>query len=391
DSSLVAILESLDQFKLASGLGINVAKSCLFLDGNNLNLISQIASAHNLSHGALPVRYLGVPLLPHKLNASDYQPLLDKMIGHFRATGGWVWRRLTKLRSLARPFIFCDVVSGRVALFWHDNWTGVGPLISIIGAAGPRVTGINLQSFVCQASSDGNWSIPRGRHPLIQLLRACLQSHYPPTLDIGDDIYLWKTSHAQTQGSFSSAKTWRHLHPTGPSVPWLSQVWFKEKIPKHAFLAWLTVKDRLTTRDRLRSWNLHVPSSCLLCLNGDESRDHLFFSCNYSKVLWLDFFASMSPPAFTDFTTMLAWIKRPTTNRKLNVVCKLVFHALLYNIWIERNNRIHSASFRFVVQLRKHIQVLLRSKLAALDRAVTRSNTIPTHETFLSLWFDRFQ
>lgn len=347
ESSLLAILDVLDQFKLTSGLSINLAKSCLFLDGNNFDLTSQISSRHNLSHGSLPVRYLGVPLQPSKLTASDYQPLLDKVKGRisswtnrhlsfagrlqllqsvinstinfwasifvlpnkclsdlehicsaflwngaantargakvsweivctpkisgglglkslifwnqifglkliwllfsqagslwvswvkkhlirdrcfwnadFSTTGSWIWRRLVKLRVLARPFVFCSILSGRTALFWHDNWTSLGPLIDIVGEAGPRVTGIALLSSVSEAVSNDEWSIPRGRHPLVLLLRSCLYDQIPPlSTEFGSDSYQWKISADQANGLFSSSKTWIHLHPPGPPVHWLS-------------------------------------------------------------------------------------------------------------------------------------------------------------------------
>lgn len=159
--------------------------------------------------------------------------------------------------------------------------------------------------MVADAANVGSWLLPRGRHPLVILLRSYLTSHDPPTTAIGDDIFLWKTSPHQSHGNFSSARTWNHLHPAGPTVLWYSQIWFKERIPKLAFMAWLTVKDRLTTSDRLISWNILVPASCLLCLNGDESRDHLFFHCNFSKALLLDIYSQFIPLPSTSFSHLL--------------------------------------------------------------------------------------
>ncbi|KAL9830473.1 putative reverse transcriptase zinc-binding domain-containing protein [Arabidopsis thaliana] len=296
----------------------------------------------------------------------------------FRFTGSWIWRRLAKLRSIARTFIFCSVVSG--------------PLIDVVGVAGPRVTGIGVLAVVADAANVGSWLLPRGRHPLVILLRSYLTSHDPPTTAIGDDIFLWKTSPDQSHGNFSSARTWNHLHPAGPTVPWYSQIWFKERILKLAFMAWLTVKDRLTTSDRLISWNILVPASCLLCLNGDESRDHLFFHCNFSKALLLDIYSQFIPLPSTSFSHLLIWIKNPTTNRKLNSICKLVFHALVYNIWRKRNSRLHSTSRKSETQVKREIHLLLRRKLASLDIAASPSlSAASSHETYLSLWFGNFQ
>ena len=55
---------------------------------------------------------------------------------------------------------------------------------------------------------------------------------------------------------------------------------YKENItqqPKHSFCAWLAIRDRLSTRDRLSRWDRSIPLSCLLCGGNYESRDHLFF------------------------------------------------------------------------------------------------------------------
>lgn len=36
-----------------------------------------------------------------------------------------------KLRPLARPYLSCQITSGRNAFFCHDDWTGLGPLMDI--------------------------------------------------------------------------------------------------------------------------------------------------------------------------------------------------------------------------------------------------------------------
>ncbi|KAL1198750.1 hypothetical protein V5N11_003011 [Cardamine amara subsp. amara] len=65
--SLEFIMHCLDQFYIASGLKLNIKKSYLFLDGNNHQLTQSLAQRYGLSHGSLPVCYLGLPLLAHKL------------------------------------------------------------------------------------------------------------------------------------------------------------------------------------------------------------------------------------------------------------------------------------------------------------------------------------
>lgn len=75
----------------------------------------------------------------------------------FDNIGSSLWRRLMNLRPLARPFVHCHVNSGTEALFWHDNWTGLGPLIDLAGANGPQVLGLNTFATVSAAISGDSW------------------------------------------------------------------------------------------------------------------------------------------------------------------------------------------------------------------------------------------
>lgn len=50
-----------------------------FVNGNDQHSASSLATELDLVQGSLPVKYLGVPLMPHKLWSQDYQPLVDKI------------------------------------------------------------------------------------------------------------------------------------------------------------------------------------------------------------------------------------------------------------------------------------------------------------------------
>lgn len=90
--SLEGIIQVLHDFYVASGLSVNLRKSFLFLDGNNMQQTTSLASHFGFTVGSLPVRYLGLPLLPHKLKPSDYQSLLDKIT---KRISSWVVRHLS--------------------------------------------------------------------------------------------------------------------------------------------------------------------------------------------------------------------------------------------------------------------------------------------------------
>lgn len=522
-NSLGGILQVLTEFEKTSGLAMNLKKSCLFLDGNKVDTARQLASAFRLVHGSLPVRYLGLPLMSHKLRPQDYQPLIDKVRSRIcswtarqlsfagrlqliqsvlfslinfwassfllpkscldtleklcnsflwngspetargakvswesvcspknsgglglrrledmnqvfglkliwllfaskgslwvawiekniirgrlfwayplQLSGSWIWRRLMKLRELARPHLFCKINSGSSALFWHDDWTNLGPLIDLTGANGPRVTGIDKMATVSQVCLNGSWSLSPGRHPILRLLRDCLPPEIPSSLNQDSDVFFWRNSPNTPPGEFSSSETWNSIHPPSPEIPWTQSVWFKDRIPKHAFILWIVMKDRLITRDRLRSWGLNVPSNCLLCDSSPETKIHLFTECAYSLEVWDSFFNHQDLPLPNSLDEIVLWCKSPTTNVKVNTICLLLVQAIVYCLWRERNSRIHTTITKPSNAITKEIQVLLRAKLFGLDRASNQIRFVPptdassssTNGSFLQNWFRYFQ
>lgn len=156
-------------------------------------------------------------------------------------SGSWIWRKLCKLRSLARPFLVCEAGSGTTLSFWLDNWTGLGPLINLSGLIGPQIVGLPLYSVVRDGIRDNNWwiSVSRSRNPIISLIKSILPDVGPMIDCEEDDVYLWKLDHLPPSTNFSSPKTWQALNPLGPSVSWHNSIWFKDRIPKHAFICWV--------------------------------------------------------------------------------------------------------------------------------------------------------
>ncbi|KAL0671663.1 hypothetical protein Bca4012_034367 [Brassica carinata] len=350
-------------FQSKSGLALNIRKTCVFVDGDE-TASTTLASDFGLVRGSLPVRYLGLPLSPHKLKKQDYQPLIDRIklrvsswstrrlsfagrlqllnsviyniinfwgsvfplpkvcldsleqiCNAFLWTGApssargakvsWVsvctskearglrlrrlrdqnmiWKSLMAYRDTARQFITCTVMSGRNALFWLDDWTWMGSLLHLTGPTGPQVSGISITASVFEALTEGRWTTSRNRHPTLSLLRSCMPSLLPSLDSEEPDFFLWRNSPHDPPDIFSASKVWNFLKPIETLVPWFSLVWFKQKIPKHVFIAWLTFRDRLATRDHLSTWGIQVSPDCMLCGDENETRNHLFFDCCFSR------------------------------------------------------------------------------------------------------------
>ncbi|CAA7053053.1 unnamed protein product [Microthlaspi erraticum] len=76
--SVEGIVKVLDEFARFSGLRISMEKSTLYLAGA---VKQEMATRFAFDSGQLPVRYLGLPLLTKRMSTSDYQPLLEKIMG----------------------------------------------------------------------------------------------------------------------------------------------------------------------------------------------------------------------------------------------------------------------------------------------------------------------
>ncbi|KAG2302502.1 hypothetical protein Bca52824_031153 [Brassica carinata] len=138
----------------------------------------------------------------------------------------------------------------------------------------------------------------RSRGPTLLILRENLPPQLPLFNSPDPDVYIWRNNPQDPLSSFSISKVWNYLHPKPAPLPCFAAVWFKQRIPKHAFITWLSFRGRLATRDRLRSWGIQVPQECLLCGVAPENRDHMFLGCVYSQEVWKSFFhrTRLRPP-----------------------------------------------------------------------------------------------
>ncbi|KAL9308684.1 putative RNA-directed DNA polymerase [Arabidopsis thaliana] len=302
----------------------------------------------------------------------------------------WIWRRLCKLREVARPFVVCDVGSGVTAKFWHDNWTGHGPLIDLVGPLGPQTVGLPIDAVVTDALRNRSWWIEssRSRSPIINQLRNLLPVAEGLIDCQHDDSFIWKMDLHAPSNIFSAAKTWLALHPQNHIVPWYKAVWFKNHVPKHAFICWVVAWNRLHTRDRLRSWGLSIPTVCLLCNSHDESRAHLFFECPFCGAVWRFFTgrANLFPPA--QLMYCLIWLLNPSRDKNTTLIIRLAFQASVYAIWRERNLCLHTGVARVFDSVLKDIQLTIRARLDPISR-ITELH--PSAPSVLRTWFSLFQ
>ena len=155
-------------------------------------------------------------------------------------------------------------------------------------------------------------------------------------------------------------------------------MWFKNAVPKHLFLLWVAVQQKLTTQDRLHRFGIHGPNRCSLCLRNNEDHNHLFFECSYTKALWWDVCDRCDIPRITKvWDEWILWAT-VTWHAKsfVNFSRKLGFAATVYYIWQEWNARIFAGLSRTSNLVFDQIECIIRDKIDFMSNVLQTDENI---------------
>nr|XP_043612547.1 uncharacterized protein LOC122584450 [Erigeron canadensis] len=143
-------------------------------------------------------------------------------------------------------------------------------------------------------------------------------------------------------------------------------------IPKHAFLLWMVLKNKLKTHDGLKPWDVGGATNlnlvcCSLCKTGQDSHAHIFFRCTYSATVWSlvkDMAGLGHVLNIEDTTDYLIPISKGKSTK--SVIGRLVLATTVYFLWQERNNRMFTNNMRPPKRLKEHIVNTVRMRLASI-------------------------
>ncbi|KAL2896507.1 LINE-1 reverse transcriptase-like protein [Bienertia sinuspersici] len=125
---------------------------------------------------------------------------------------------------------------------------------------------------------------------------------------------------------------------------WEVIVWSKLAIPKHKFIAWLCMRNRLMTKPRLMKLGVIDDDQCLNCASAAQTQAHLFGECAYvcqcvqEIKRWLQISTSHD-----SIPKLMLWAsRRRGLSKTRRSVIGAAFKALLYGVWGERNGALWS-------------------------------------------------
>ncbi|KAM6589991.1 uncharacterized protein LOC133036856 [Cannabis sativa] len=158
---------------------------------------------------------------------------------------------------------------------------------------------------------------------------------------------------------------------------WCNEVWARLNTPKHSGIFWLTMLNRLKTKDRLVKMGIKVQETCCLCDEYKENVQHLFFECKTTSY-WLDEIKSWLgwKARATNIQQFVRWIEKAKVSKFKKQVFSTAVAALVYSSWKARNQLIwqqEQINQKQVVcdikwSLRTRINVVLPKKISNVDK-----------------------
>lgn len=197
-----------------------------------------------------------------------------------------------------------------------------------------------------------------------------------------DDVDLWRWD-SEYKPKFSTQETWRMTRRSAVHCSWAQGIWFSQATPKFSFMAWLATLNRLSTLDRVSRWDQNLDTACILCKNAPETRNHLFFQCSFSSMIWEQLAKGILCSSYTeDWDELVEVISSATMEKKKLFCLRYAFQAVLYAVWRERNRRKHGESAMPSQVLIRLTDKAVRNKLSLLQ-----SKGVKGFNGSLQLWF----
>ncbi|KAF8093785.1 hypothetical protein N665_0378s0015 [Sinapis alba] len=290
-----------------------------------------------------------------------------------------MWRKLLKCRDKAKVFHRMDVKNGRSTSFWHDAWSDMGRLCDVVGPRGCIDMGIRATASLASVFNRRKWN---HRVDVFNQIEAVVEAQRLKLVET-EDIALWKQKEGTYKHMFNTKRTWTLIRQAAPIVDWHTGVWFQHATPKYAFCTWLALHNKLTTGDRMVTWNSNIDPACIFCQHGIESRNHLFFECPYTNAIWTTLTRGLQGQHFTtDWDRIIHLLESNALECKTRFLIRYVFQTSLHSIWRERNERRHGSSPMHSASLVKFIDRHVKNKCSSVSALGSQKT-----EGLLQLWF----
>ena len=296
----------------------------------------------------------------------------------------WFWKCLLNLRDWVSKNIRYQIGDGITINVWNDTWNSDLKLSSFISKKEIFYAGFQDTTNLADVIDEYGWKWPNQwvvKYPVLQNLEV-------PALNTNPDKAIWVDKNGNAK-KYATSIVWKDVRDDGNGVNWKNLVWYSHSIPKHAFILWLAVKQKLCTQDKLQKWYPNRQFECSLCKNEMDTHDHLFFKCDYAKMIW-EKICKMAEIQDTGNSWEETVNKMSSYNNNRSVwviIKKICLAATVYFIWHERNGRLFSNVNRSAEALFSIICDEIRAKLVSIK--VRINSNVHKAEDVWNIKFDK--
>ncbi|KAF7837231.1 uncharacterized protein G2W53_005713 [Senna tora] len=229
------------------------------------------------------------------------------------------------------------VMNDNNTLFWTDNWTGLGPLTSII--QGPLNRNDHLMVVNQVALDLGKWDWERISFNLPLTIQHILNAIPCLKNSLTQDKKIWSLNSEgiiDLQSAYLlSLRSKETQAPQPASNKW---IWKLHCHARQKVFIWALFFNAIPNRVNLKRRGLSVPITCPLC-NGDvESLNHLFRDCAPVREVWRLTKSNTDLDRDHEFQP---WLKQTVTNHSqahLDIPSGTLAVFTIWHIWKARNN-----------------------------------------------------
>lgn len=146
--------------------------------------------------------------------------------------------------------------------------------------------------------------------------------------------------------SFSVKSFYNFLNDGGLRCPVAKFFWRNFCPRKINLFNWLAWKNRILTLENLaiRRCNNLPTATCVLCHSATETIDHLFLQCPFTTHLW-DYFVNLLQLPVQPSSMEALWVSwRALLTPASRILGDLVVKALMWNVWLARNDCLFNAN-----------------------------------------------